>query len=251
MRRAFDWLYEELDKGRSRHSILCRAARQKTLQSAIRGSFQKFDELVEFDLHRCSGRRTVIGIDEVGRGPLAGPLVAACVELPYPVPPLLPFLRDSKQLKKDERELLAECILRCAKKVSFGVVEATEFGAQKNLHQLTFLAMERALEQFQDSAQRFHLLVDGKFTIPTWRGAQSAIVGGDDQSLSVAAASVVAKVYRDNIMTELDRTYPQYGFSQHVGYGTAQHRQALLKHGPCPQHRTNFLTTILTGSGHS
>lgn len=211
---------------------------------ALRKALKLYDRLRNFD-KKMGGESAVLGVDEVGRGPLAGPLVAVCVELPYPVAILLPFLRDSKQLHREERELLARKLEASAIQIAYGVVEASEFGGVQNLHSLTFLAMERALLQLNTSKKNFTLLVDGKFPLPSWTGSQHAVVKGDDKSLSVAAASVLAKVFRDRRMMKLHREYPHYNFLRNVGYGTEDHRQALQERGPCPEHRPNFIEKIM------
>lgn len=247
MRKAFEWTYQTLDEGRSRRSVISRCKKLGRVGTATKEAFQLFDKLKKFDQTAFPGQ-TIYGIDEVGRGPLAGPLVAACVELPSPLP-LLPFLRDSKKLRSEEREILAKRIESQASQVAYGVVEAVEFGGELNLHHLTFLAMQRALEQMENRGRMPAVLVDGKFPLPSWNGPQAAVVKGDDLSLSIAAASVLAKVYRDRRMAELHATYPVYGFRAHVGYGTEKHREAILEHGPCPEHRSNFIVRILdTGS---
>jgi ribonuclease HII len=247
MRKAYRWLYSELDSGRSRRSVLRRAAKMSALRPAVKEAFKRFDKLSRFDTKNCPQHNVVIGMDEVGRGPLAGPLVAACVQLPYPTIPLLPFLRDSKKLSAPEREDLARRIEDVAVHIGYGVVEASEFGGDINLHYLTFLAMHRALESLGKTLDGY-LLVDGKFPLPDCSMPQNAVIKGDDTSLSIAAASVLAKVRRDHKMQSLHCQYPQYGFDRHVGYGTEAHRTAILEHGPTPEHRKNFLTRILTGS---
>lgn len=156
-------------------------------------------------------------------------------------------MRDSKKLCPAEREFLVPRIEAAASHVGYGVVEATEFGGETNLHYLTFLAMERAVEHAGVPAERAALLVDGKFPLPRWPGQQRAVIKGDDRSFRIAAASVLAKVYRDRIMTLADRDFPHYGFGRNAGYGTLEHRRALMDHGPCPLHRKNFVEKILTG----
>lgn len=248
LRKAYRWTYEQLRQGRSRRSVLLRSRSLGGSGSrAVKDAFKLLDKLSRFDLTSVSEGTTVFGIDEVGRGPLAGPLVACCVRLPYPAVPVLPFLRDSKKLSAEEREDLAGELEGLATSVSYGVVEAHEFGGKLNLHHLTFLAMTRALSSLPPNESGSYLLVDGKFCIPDQPFAQKAVIKGDDTSLSIAAASVLAKVKRDKMMHELHSRYPQYGFHSHVGYGTQAHRAAILKHGPCPQHRVNFIARILNG----
>lgn len=212
---------------------------------ALNLALEQFDQMVAFDRQAFAEPSLRVGMDEVGRGPLAGPLVAVCLVLPSP-PPLLPFLRDSKKLSAPERERLVPLIKACASHLGYGVVEAEEFGGEINLHHLTFLAMSRALKAARLPRRRCALLVDGKFPLPSWKGSQQAVVKGDDLSLSIAAASVLAKVHRDQVMRQACELYPQYGFSQNVGYGTEAHRRAILEHGPCPLHRKNFVRSILS-----
>lgn len=242
MRQAYSWLYSELDAGRSRRSVLRRASGR--LRSPVKEAFKLYDKLRKFDLVNCPEGHLLVGVDEVGRGPLAGPLVAACIQLPSPAAPLFPFLRDSKKLSPQEREDLAGRVEKVALRKGIGVVEAHEFGGGINLHHLTFLAMSRALQSAGFETEACHLLVDGKYPIPDCTHSQTAVIKGDDTSLSVAAASVVAKVYRDRRMVELHRQFPKYGFDRHVGYGTEAHREAILTHGPCPEHRKNFLKLL-------
>ena len=246
MRKAFSWTYESLSQGGTLADLATREAGRLT--RTVMAALDHLNALTDFDHTAFGPPHQVIGLDEVGRGPLAGPLVACCVQLPYPAAVELPFLRDAKKLQADEREFLVQRIEQCAVQIGYGVVEAHEFGKELNLHQLTFLAMQRAVEQVDVPVHRFGLLVDGKFPLPQWTGLQKAVVKGDDTSLSVAAASVLAKVYRDRRMKELHERYPMYDFARHVGYGTDFHRQAILEHGPCPEHRSNFLVKILTGS---
>lgn len=247
MRKAFRWVYQELELGRSRRSVLRALKKHKAFDRPVREAFRLLDRLSKFDLAAFRPETILLGVDEVGRGPLAGPLVAACVQLPYPDRLNLPFLRDSKKLQPGEREHLATLIKQQASRWSLGVVEAHEFGKELNLHHLTFLAMERAIQNLGPSTDLQGLLVDGKYPVPSWtKGEQRAVIKGDDTSLSIAAASVIAKVYRDERMKELQQRYPEYGFDSHVGYGTQVHREALRRYGPCPEHRTNFLLKILS-----
>ena len=245
MRQAYSWLYAELDAGRSRRSVLRRASGR--VRSSVKEAFKLYDKLRKFDLASCPEGCLLVGVDEVGRGPLAGPLVAACIHLPSPAAPLFPFLRDSKKLSAEEREDLARRVEAVALRKGIGVVEAHEFGGAINLHHLTFLAMNRALQSAGFQREPYHLLIDGKYSIPDCSHSQSAVIKGDDTSLSVAAASVVAKVYRDRRMVALHSQYPEYGFDRHVGYGTEAHREAILAHGPCPEHRKNFIKLLCTG----
>ena len=186
-------------------------------------------------LHK-TGIRIVAGIDEAGRGPLAGPVVAAAVILPDGFRHKV--LNDSKQLAHTVRDELY-CELTALNGLIWAVcaVESEEVD-RINILRATHQAMRRAAAAL--SVQPEHVLIDGlpvrPFPIP-----QTAIVGGDAASLSIAAASVIAKVTRDRIMVEMDVRYPGYNFSRHKGYGTAEHLDMLRTHGPCPIHRRSFL----------
>jgi ribonuclease HII len=182
--------------------------------------------------HIASGQ-IVCGIDEAGRGPWAGPVVAAAVVLdPKRIPK---GLNDSKKLTAEKREALFDVIM-CDAQVGVGIVEADVIDTI-NILQATYRAMTTAVAQLHPAP---HVaLVDGNRAPPLSIRVQT-IIGGDAASVSIAAASIIAKVTRDRIMHQLDSEFPHYGFSQHKGYGTAFHAEALAKHGPCPQHRKSF-----------
>jgi len=183
---------------------------------------------------RLRGFQSVAGIDEAGRGPLAGPVVAAAVVLPPDIE--LPGVRDSKQLKPAQREACCRTILSRALDVGIGLVEAPEID-RTNILQASLLAMVMAIEKLQNPPD--YLLIDGPYKLPL-PFAQEGIRKGDQRCLCIAAASIVAKVHRDSIMCYYHELYPAYGFDRHKGYGTAQHLEALSRHGPCPLHRMNF-----------
>ena len=175
------------------------------------------------------------GCDEAGRGPLAGPVYAAAVILPKDLE--LPGLTDSKKLTDKKRRELFPLIQEHA--IAYGIGMATEQEIDEiNILQATFLAMQRALDQL--SVKPDLALIDGNrekvFGVPV-----KTVVKGDSLSANIAAASILAKVTRDNLMTELAETYPQYGFEIHKGYGTKAHYAALTEHGPSPIHRMTFL----------
>jgi ribonuclease HII len=181
-----------------------------------------------------SGLWPLAGIDEVGRGPLAGPVVAAAVILdPQAVPA---GLDDSKKLSAARREELFAIIAETALAIGVASVTAQEIDTI-NIRQATLLAMRRAVAAlpFQPAG----VLVDGNDP-PDLACPCEAVIGGDAQIASIAAASIIAKVTRDAMMARLCQTYPAYGFSAHAGYGTPQHRAALQAHGPCPEHRYSF-----------
>lgn len=177
----------------------------------------------------------VAGVDEAGRGPLAGPVAAAAVILD---PQNLPRgVNDSKQLAPDMREKLFEAIMARALAVAVGFASAAEIDAV-NIRQATFRAMRRALAAL--AAAPAYVLIDGNDLAPRLACPGETIVKGDGAILSVAAASIIAKVARDRLMRRLCAVHPAYGFSRHVGYATAAHLAAIERHGPCPFHRLSF-----------
>ncbi|HEY9721019.1 MAG TPA: ribonuclease HII [Oscillatoriaceae cyanobacterium] len=184
-----------------------------------------------------AGTSRVAGVDEAGRGPLAGPVTAACVVLPKRVPRALDGLTDSKKLSEARREHYFALLQEVALAIGVGRASAEEID-RINILQATFVAMRRALDAI---ATPEHVLVDGNLLIPELEWPQQAIIGGDGLSLSIAAASVIAKVTRDREMHALDAQYPGYGFARHKGYGTPAHREALDRLGPCHEHRRSFL----------
>ncbi len=184
--------------------------------------------------YRQSGFRLIAGVDEAGRGALAGPVVAAAVILPEEFDH--PDLDDSKVLTPEKRIELYEIITNEA--ISYAVASASmEEIDEYGILRATLMAMTRALESLEPPPQL--ALIDGQFTTP-WRGLQKAIIDGDALCLSVAAASILAKVTRDRFMEEADREFPEYGFFQHKGYATRRHLEALREYGPCPLHRLSF-----------
>ena len=182
------------------------------------------------------------GVDEVGRGPLAGPVVAACVAMPQE--PLIEGINDSKKLSPARRERLDEAIRTATVCFALGIADIGEID-ELNIRGATRLAMKRAVE---GTAVEF-VLTDAERDLDI-RQPQLALIHGDAISYQIAAASIVAKVHRDRMMEQYDLQYPQYGFARNKGYGTAEHMEALRKHGPCPIHRPLFLRKIL-GEGAS
>lgn len=175
------------------------------------------------------------GLDEVGRGCLAGPVVAAAVILPPDYQHS--FLTDSKQLSKIQRDLLQKEIEREA--VAWAVAEVSSEEIDRiNILKASFLAMHYAVDQLLTKPE--HLLVDGNRFTPYPMIPHTCIVKGDTKFLSIAAASVLAKTYRDNLMEQLALEYPHYGWETNVGYPTIHHRKAILQHGACPFHRKSF-----------
>jgi len=183
------------------------------------------------------GFQVVAGIDEVGRGPLAGPVVAAAVVFaPYYDRPWMAQLRDSKILSETKRKLLTNHIQEDALAIGIGVVHQDQVDSI-NILEATKLAMRKALDQLIVTPDA--LLIDA-LTIPGFSTYQKSIIKGDGISRSIAAASIVAKVHRDTIMGKYDQMYPGYGFAHNVGYGTREHMDALNRIGCCPIHRTTF-----------
>ena len=185
-----------------------------------------------------SGIQVICGVDEAGRGPLAGPVCAAAVILPANIE--IPGLNDSKKLSDKRRRELYPVIMEQAIAYGIGFADHKEID-EINILQATFLAMERAIHSLNVKPQL--ALVDGNrskdFGIPV-----KTVVHGDSFSASIAAASVLAKVARDDLMLKLAEEYPQYGFEVHKGYGTKAHYEALEKYGPCPVHRMTFLKKL-------
>ncbi len=186
------------------------------------------------------GEGLIAGVDEAGRGPLAGPVVAAAVIL-YPGAEIL-GINDSKQLSEKKREALYPEIIEKSMAVGVGIVGPGRID-EINILQATYEAMRKAVETL---CFRPDLLLVDAVTVPGLEGIrQVPIIKGDAKSLSIGAASIVAKVTRDRIMREMDEIYPEYGFAGHKGYGTAAHVEALKAYGPCTIHRRSFITHFI------
>lgn len=209
-------------------------AQWKKKQEEEQKEKQRLQEMTVFEQEaRENGATYIAGIDEVGRGPLAGPVVAAAVILPdhfYPA-----GVDDSKKLSKKRREALYDLILEKALSVGIGVVEADEID-RLNIYEATKKAMLTAIHSLQRTPD--YLLLDAMnlaIHLP-----QKSIIKGDRRSLTIACASIVAKVYRDRLMENFSKTYPQYHFEKNAGYATKEHLEALERYGPCPIHRKSF-----------
>ena len=181
----------------------------------------------------------ICGIDEVGRGPLAGPVIACAVILPKDCDLL--YLNDSKQLSEKKREELYEQILQTAVAVGIGS-SSHETIDEINILQATYQAMQKAVEKLAVTPD---LLLNDAVTIPNLSMKQVPIVKGDAKSISIAAASIVAKVTRDRLMVEYDQVFPGYGFAANKGYGSSEHIKALKEQGPSPIHRQSFIKNFL------
>lgn len=189
--------------------------------------------LIEFDERfRAQGFKRLAGVDEAGRGPLAGPIVAGAVILAHPIP----GLNDSKQLTPARREELFASLHKGDHTIGKAIVSREEID-HWGIQSANYAAMARAVTNLEPPPD--FLVVDG-FRIPGCPIPHERVIKGDQRSQAIAAASIVAKVVRDRIMIELDKRYPGYGFAQHKGYATPEHLEALERLGPCPEHRTSF-----------
>lgn len=219
------------DSRKGVHHLLEIWDRRQRRKQALIDQFRKLNHF-EFELHQ-KGIRQVAGIDEAGRGPLAGPVIAACVILDPEA--VLPGINDSKQLTASSRDKLFDRITGCALDYGIGQVSARDID-RINIYEAARLAMTRAVEHM--ALQPDYLLIDAMklhLNVP-----QLSLIKGDARSNSIAAASILAKVTRDRLMTDLDRQYPEYGFAENKGYGTRQHLAALKTCGACPEHRLSF-----------
>lgn len=196
-------------------------------------------------VRRAGGHGCICGIDEAGRGPLAGPVAAAAVILPGDL--LLPYLNDSKKVTEKRRQVLFEQIKE--KALAWAVVMVPpERIDEINILQATYEAMRKAVGQL---SVRPDVLVNDAVTIPGVDILQVPVIKGDAKCISIAAASILAKVTRDTYMKEMDEKYPVYGFAAHKGYGTKTHCNAIVEYGPCPIHRRSFLEKILAAHPES
>lgn len=190
---------------------------------------------------RKNGYKYIAGVDEAGRGPLAGPVFAAAVILPEDT--YIEGINDSKKLSEKKRDELFDVI--CEKAIAYCIAECSEKRIDEiNILNATFEAMNKAVDGLLTKPD--YVLVDGN-RIKNMEIPHETVVKGDAKSISIAAASILAKVSRDRVMYEAAKKYPQYGFDKHKGYGTKVHCDAILKYGPCDIHRTTFLKKITGG----
>lgn len=224
-----------------------RAGVQRLLQNAekeknmLQKERDRLAAMKEYE-NRHDSYTHICGIDEVGRGPLAGPVVAGAVILPKEAEIL--YLNDSKQLSEKKRELLYEQIMEQAVAVGIGIVSPAVID-EINILQATYEAMRIAISRLDVMPD---LLLNDAVTIPKVSIKQVPIIKGDAKSVSIAAASIVAKVTRDRMMVEYHKLYAEYGFAQNKGYGAAVHIEALKKYGPSPIHRASFIKNFVTDS---
>lgn len=195
---------------------------------------------LEYEIEaKSKGYKAVCGVDEAGRGPLAGPVCAAAVILPENT--IIDGVNDSKKLSEKKREALFDVIKSSARSycIAYATVEEIE---SMNILNATMLAMKRAVEGLDVKAD--YAMIDGN-RLPDLKIDSEFIIKGDAKSMSIAAASILAKVLRDRLLREYAKEYPEYQFDKHKGYGTKAHIEALKKYGPCPYHRMSFLGKIL------
>lgn len=221
-----------------------RSDERKGVQALIAGVYREQEKLQK-ELERLEGMKqfekkyadytAICGIDEAGRGPLAGPVVAGAVILPKDCSIL--YLNDSKQVSASRREELFEEIQEKAIASAVGIVSPQRID-EINILQATYEAMHQAVDGLKVTPDL--LLVDA-VTIPAMPMKQVGIIKGDAKSVSIAAASILAKVTRDRMMVEYDALYPEYGFASHKGYGSKMHIEAIQEYGPCPIHRRTFI----------
>ena len=207
-------------------------------QEKFRLEMERVEALCEFE-KKYADSPYICGIDEVGRGPLAGPVTAAAVILPKDL--RLPYINDSKKLSEKRREELYRQITDKAIAIGIGYASPSRID-EINILQATYEAMREAISNLSVTPTK--LLVDA-VRIPEIEIPQVAIVKGDARSISIAAASIIAKVTRDSLMQAYEEQYPGYGFASNKGYGTAEHIRALGEIGPCPIHRKTFITKFI------
>ena len=228
-----DFIEEYINDGRPGVSKIIGMA-QKRMEK-LRIERERIEHLKEFENQYWPEFDYIGGIDEVGRGPLAGPVVTACVVLPKDCSIL--YINDSKKLSASKRDELYEIIMKEAVSVGIGVCSEQRID-EINILQATYEAMRQAISECSVEPQ---VLLNDAVTIPEVKIKQVPIIKGDAKSISIGAASIIAKVTRDRMMVEYDSIYPEYHFASNKGYGSAEHIEALKKYGPCPIHRRSFI----------
>ena len=233
IQRLDDPLLTELEQDSRSGVIQAIAKRKREIQKRL-DEDERLEGMLAYEKEcYARGMELIAGVDEVGRGPLAGPVVAAAVILPKACK--IPGLNDSKKIPKSKHKEIYEAVLQNAIAIGIGIKDNHVID-QVNIYEATKLAMMEAIGQLEPQPQ--HLLIDAmKLDLPI---PQTSIIKGDANSLSIAAASIVAKVTRDQMMEEFDREYPGYDFAQNAGYGTAKHLAGLDKLGVTPIHRRSF-----------
>ena len=233
IQRLDDPLLAELEQDSRSGVIQAIAKRKRDIQKRI-DEDERLEGMLTYEKEcYARGMELIAGVDEVGRGPLAGPVVAAAVILPKACK--IPGLNDSKKIPKSKHKEIYEAVLQNAIAIGIGVKD-NQVIDQVNIYEATKLAMMEAIGQLEPQPQ--HLLIDAmRLDLPI---PQTSIIKGDANSLSIAAASIVAKVTRDQMMEEFDKEYPGYDFAKNAGYGTAKHLAGLVQLGVTPIHRRSF-----------
>ena len=233
IQRLDDPLLAELEQDSRSGVIQAIAKRKREIQKRL-DEDERLEGMLAYEKEcYAHGMELIAGVDEVGRGPLAGPVVAAAVILPKACK--IPGLNDSKKIPKSKHKEIYEAVLQNAIAIGIGIKDNHVID-QVNIYEATKLAMMEAIGQLEPQPQ--HLLIDAmRLDLPI---SQTSIIKGDANSLSIAAASIVAKVTRDQMMEEFDKEYPGYDFAQNAGYGTAKHLAGLDKLGVTPIHRRSF-----------
>lgn len=237
--------YEELPKyiteyGKDeRAGVLKEVARAQKRLEQWQAELQRIEGMKQYEYEYWKEYDYICGIDEVGRGPLAGPVMAAAVIFPKDVNLL--YLNDSKQLSEKKREELYEEIKLNAIAYAVGIADVATID-EVNILQADYIAMRQAVSRLSVEPQ---LLLNDAVTIPLVNQPQVPIIKGDTKSISIAAASILAKVERDRLMCVYDEMYPEYGFARNKGYGSAEHIEAIRKYGPCDIHRRTFIKKFI------
>lgn len=237
--------YEELPRYIEKYGRDERAGVQKEVARAQKRleqwqrEVQRIEDMKQYEYQYWKEYDYICGIDEVGRGPLAGPVMAAAVIFPKDVNML--YLNDSKQLSEKKREELYEEIKLNAIAYAIGIADVATID-EVNILQADYIAMRQAVSRLSVEPQ---LLLNDAVTIPLVNQPQVPIIKGDTKSISIAAASILAKVERDRLMCVYDEMYPEYGFARNKGYGSAEHIEAIRKYGPCDIHRRTFIKKFI------
>ncbi len=237
--------YEELPayisayQNDERSGVIKEVARAQKRLDQWKAELQRIEKMKTFEYQYWKDYDYVCGIDEVGRGPLAGPVMAAAVIFPKDVNLL--YLNDSKQLSEKKREELYEEIKETAIAYAIGIADVTTID-DINILQADYVAMRQAISKLKVEPQ---ILLNDAVTIPLVKQPQVPIIKGDTKSISIAAASILAKVERDRLMCIYDEMYPEYGFARNKGYGSAEHIEAIRKYGPCEIHRRSFIKNFV------
>lgn len=256
MKKSIGEIRQELERACGQELLDLQAAYQSDERKGVQNLLKKLareQEKLEAEKERLEQMHVfenkygqyshICGIDEAGRGPLAGPVVAAAVVLPKDC--CILYLNDSKKVNAARRDLLYDEIREKALAFGVGIVSPERID-EINILQATYEAMHQAIDRMEtDMGMAPDMLLVDAVTIPDISVKQVGIIKGDAKSVSIAAASILAKVTRDRIMVEYDKMYPEYGFAGHKGYGSKAHIEAIRQHGPCPIHRRTFIRNFV------